>query len=33
MVGQGVVDMVVALVLHSFQYFYLHSHPKNHRLP
>ena len=29
-VGQVVVDMVAVLALHNFQYFRLHSHPKNH---
>lgn len=28
--AQEVVDMVAALVLQHYQYFHLHSHPKNH---
>jgi hypothetical protein len=32
-VGQVVVDMVAVLGLHNFQYYRLHSHPKNHLDP
>ena len=32
-VVRAVVDMVVVLALHNFQYYRLHSHPKNHLAP
>ena len=32
-VVEVVVDMVEVLALYNFQYYRLHSHPKNHLIP